>query len=124
MNLHNWKLWIRHCLGLSRYAIDQRTNAKCFVFHQVELEVVLGGEHSCSQMEFVFIREGEDLCTSIRKCNGKETSTSVEQTSCLVRSLFIGGVLILQNCVACQNSFWDMCSVVFHAFTFKLPIQT
>ena len=54
----------------------------------MELEVVLGGEHSCSQMELVFIREGEDSCTSIRKCNGKETSTDAEQTSCLVRVMF------------------------------------
>ena len=54
----------------------------------MELEVVLGGEHSCSQMEFVFIREGEDFCTSIRKCNGKETATDAEQTSCLVRVMF------------------------------------
>ena len=71
-------------------------------------------------MEFVFIRAGEDSCTSIRKCNGKEKSTDAEQTSCLVRVMFtskLPGVCSFSpkfcKIVRHARSFGRMCSIVF-----------
>ena len=66
-----------------------------FFFHQVELEVVLGGTHDCSLLELIFIRDDTGPCESIRKCNGKETFASSNRTSCLVRVL-----------LPCENPHW------------------
>ena len=65
---------------------------------------MLGGEHSCSQMEFVFIRGGEDFCTSIRKHQRMRSRLPAWFVLCLLANFWGCAHFpeILQNCVACQ----------------------